>query len=253
MRTLIATALLLAFPALAAAQCTAASGERRVPLLELYTSEGCDSCPPADRWVSQLPAKGLNADTVVVMAFHVDYWDRLGWADRFGQARFSARQRELNDRNRARVVYTPQLVLNGKDYRRPLHDDFARRIAELNRDSPRAAIRLALEPAADRVKVSGTWSAGVAGDAQAWIALYENKLSSEVRAGENRGKRLEHDYVVRDLAGPFPKGAIAHAFAVDKRWDRGNLFVASFVQDAKSGDVLQALTKGLDRCVTPGG
>ena len=68
-----------------AAECTAASGERRVPLLELYTSEGCDSCPPVDRWVSELPARGYGRDRVVVLAFHVDYWDRLGWIDPYGR------------------------------------------------------------------------------------------------------------------------------------------------------------------------
>lgn len=245
MRTLIATALLLALPSLAAAQCTAASAERRVPLLELYTSEGCDSCPPADRWVSQLPAKGLGADKLVVLAFHVDYWDRLGWADKFGQARFTQRQRELNDRNRSRVVYTPQLVLNGRDYRRSGDDDFARRVVDLGRDKARAAIKLDLVPGAERVNVGGTWSASEAGDGRAWLALYENRLSSDVRAGENRGKRLEHDYVVRDLVGPFPKGAISHVFVLDKGWNRGNLGVAAFVQDAKSGDVLQAIAKGV--------
>jgi hypothetical protein len=245
MRRLIATALLLALPSLAYALCTAASAERRVPLLELYTSEGCNSCPPADRWVSRLPANGLKSDKLVVLAFHVDYWDRLGWVDKFGQARFSRRQQALNDRNRARVVYTPQLVLNGKDYRRSGDEDFARRVAEVNRDKPRAAIRLELAPAAESVNVSGTWSSTEAGDAHAWLALYENRLATFVRAGENGGKRLEHDFVVRDLAGPFAKGAMSHAFTIDKRWERANLFVASFVQDAKSGDVLQALAKGL--------
>ena len=245
MHKIIATAVVLALPSLAGAQCTAASAERRVALLELYTSEGCDSCPPADRWVSRLPAKGLTPERVVVLAFHVDYWDRLGWTDRFGQARFTQRQRELNDRNRARVVYTPQLVLNGKDYRRSGDEEFARRLADLNRERPRASIRLALEPAADRVKVGGTWSSTEAAEAGAWLALYENRLSSEIKAGENRGKRLDHDFVVRDLAGPFPKGAIAHSFALDKRWDRANIGVASFVQDPKSGDVLQAIARGL--------
>jgi hypothetical protein len=245
MRILIATALLVTLPSLALAQCTAASAERRIPLLELYTSEGCNSCPPADRWVSRLPANGLKPDKLVVLAFHVDYWDRLGWPDRFAQARFSRRQQELNDRNRSRVVYTPQLVLNGKDYRRSGDDELARRVAELNRDKPRAAIRLDLAAAGERLNVTGTWTSTEAGDARAWLALYENRLSTEVRAGENRGKRLEHDFVVRDLAGPFPKGAMSHAFTIDKRWDRANLFVASFVQDAKSGDVLQALARGL--------
>jgi hypothetical protein len=246
----LAAAASFAFTAVAArAECVATSGERRVPLLELYTSEGCDSCPPADRWMSELPARGFGGDRVVVLAFHVDYWDRLGWIDKFGQTRFSERQRQLNDRNRARAVYTPQLVLNGKDYRRGGDADFARRMAELNRDRPRAAISLVLEDANDRVNVNGTWSASDGGDGQAWLALYENRLSTQVAAGENRGKLLQHDFVVRDIAGPFPKGAIAHSFALDKRWNRANVGVASFVQDPRSGDVLQSLLKAL--CAAP--
>jgi hypothetical protein len=248
MRKLIligAAALTVSATMPAAAECTASSGERRVPLLELYTSEGCDSCPPADRWVSQLPAKGIGADRAVVLAFHVDYWDRLGWTDRFGQARFTQRQRELNDRNRSRIVYTPQLVLNGKDFRRGGDEDFGRRVGELNRDRARASIRIGLGSTGDRLSVSGAWSASERGDAQAWLALYENRLASEVKRGENRGKRLEHDFVVRDLAGPFPQGTLAHRFTLGREWDRANLGVAAFVQDPKSGDVLQALAKGL--------
>jgi hypothetical protein len=243
---LTAAAAFLALSAVSVrAECTAASAERRVPLLELYTSEGCDSCPPTDRWVSQLPSRGLAAERVVVLAFHVDYWDRLGWSDRFGQARFSQRQREINDRNRSRVVYTPQLLLNGKDYRRAGDDAFARRIADLNRDRSRALIKLALANTGERLDVNGTWTASGASDAQAWLAIYENRLSSEIKAGENRGKRLDHDYVVRDLAGPYAMSAISHTFALDPRWNRSNVGVAAFVQDSKSGDVLQALTKSI--------
>lgn len=229
-----------------AASCTAESRPQRVPLLELYTSEGCDSCPPADRWVSELPRRGLAAGAVVVLAFHVDYWDRLGWKDPYGQARFSERQRVLNNRNRARFVYTPQLVLNGGDYRRGSHDDFASRVAEISRAPAKAAMRLALASAPAGVTVSGAWSGSEASHAQGWVALYENGLSTDVKAGENRNKRLHHDYVVRDIAGPFPSGAFAHAFKVDPQWKRGDLAVAGFVQDARSGDVLQALA--LDVC-----
>jgi hypothetical protein len=131
----------------AVAECTAASGLRRVPLLELYTSEGCDSCPPADRWISELTTAGYSGDRVVILAFHVDYWDKLGWVDRFGQARFSERQRLSNNRNGARVVYTPQLVLNGKDYRRGTADAFASQIAAIARTKPNADVRLAVKRA----------------------------------------------------------------------------------------------------------
>ena len=77
---------------LAEEPCEAHSGAGRVALLELYTSEGCNSCPPADRWISALPARGFTSDRVIPLAFHVDYWDQLGWPDRMAKAQFSIRQ-----------------------------------------------------------------------------------------------------------------------------------------------------------------
>lgn len=114
-----AAATLAAMPSLtAAAECAVTSGSQRVAVLELYTSEGCDSCPPADKWISELPAKKLNVDRVVPLAFHVDYWNQLGWIDPFSQPVFSARQRQHSKRRGVSFVVTPQLLLNGQDYRR---------------------------------------------------------------------------------------------------------------------------------------
>jgi hypothetical protein len=110
MRALI-LACALALPSAHAATCTATSGPARASLLELYTSEGCSSCPPADRWLSQMPPRR----DVVPLAFHVDYWDRLGWKDRFAQAAFSQRQRARN--RGAGWVYTPQVMLDGAERR----------------------------------------------------------------------------------------------------------------------------------------
>src|SRR5688572_7390063 len=95
-------------PRLAAAAdaCTAASPRTIVPVVELYTSEGCNSCPPADRWLSTLKA----APDVVALAFHVDYWDRLGWKDRFASAAFTQRQANQQASTGARFSYTPQVI-----------------------------------------------------------------------------------------------------------------------------------------------
>ncbi len=205
---LFALSMLLSMPAIsAAAQCTAVSGERRVPLLELYTSEGCDSCPPADRWLSGLPARGYGNDRVIALAFHVDYWNYLGWVDPFAQKRFTERQRHIASRSQSRVVYTPQFTLNGRDYRRGVvRDDFGERISELQREKPRASLQLALNMAPEGVSVNGsaTIDAGEQPLAQTWLALYEHRLTTAVKAGENRGKLLAHDFVVRDIAGPLP-------------------------------------------------
>ena len=91
--------------------CTATSGPTITPVVELYTSEGCSSCPPADKWASSLKDKG-----VVVQAFHVGYWDYIGWVDRFAAPAYTQRQREVAARNSQRNVYTPQAVLDGKDW-----------------------------------------------------------------------------------------------------------------------------------------
>ena len=238
-----------------ASECSATSGERRVPLLELYTSQGCDSCPPVDRWVLGLPARGLAADRLVTLAFHVDYWNYLGWPDRYARAEYSQRQRSAAHRNAARFVYTPQLLLNGRDFRRGLlRDDLPERVAAVNREAPAAAIHLALktgvepwimasgEARVQRPARSGTF---------AYLALYENRLATQVLAGENRGRRLEHSFVVRELTAPFAPDAqgvarFEHGFRLDPTWKRDDLNVAAFVQNDGSGEVLQALV--LPRC-----
>lgn len=248
----IAFALMLMLPIAAlSAQCTASSGAQRVAMLELYTSEGCNSCPPTDRWVSALPSRGFTSERLLTLAFHVDYWNYLGWDDPFAQARFSERQRLASSRNQVRFVYTPQLLLNGRDYRRGiLRDDFAEKLAAISRDRPRATITLRQTPIANGVLAV---SAKITIDsdaerslAQTYIALYENDLATQVAAGENRGRRLRHDFVVRELAGPFAAGSggsfeIAHSFRLARDWKHHDLHVAAFVQNRQSGDVLQAL------------
>lgn len=232
-------------------ECTAKSGERRVALLELYTSEGCNSCPPADEWVSKLPSKELTSDRIVPLAFHVDYWDYLGWRDAFSQIKFTERQRQTAQINRSGFIYTPQLVLNGRDYRRGLlWDGTSERIKEINQQKPLADISLTLSmPAAGQLHVSGEIvvpGALVRQNAQAYLALYENNLSNNVKAGENNGHTLHHDFVVRELVGPVTIDAQGNArfqqtFTLIRGWKLQDSGVVAFVQNSHSGEVLQAL------------
>ncbi len=247
---------MLVCPALAAPECSATSGAQRVALLELYTSEGCDSCPPAERWLNGLPGRGLAPERVVALAFHVDYWNYLGWVDPYARSEHGERQRAAAHRKSARFVYTPQLLLNGKEYRRSaLRDDLPERIAAINRDAPAASIELRIEHSAGKLTVRGAAlvpDAGHRTGAAAYVALYENRLLSQVLAGENRGRRLEHDFVVRELAGPYALDAqgvarYSHAFRIDRAWRPAQLRVAAFVQHQGSGEILQALA--LERCV----
>jgi hypothetical protein len=227
-----------------AATCNAASSAQRVALLELYTSEGCDSCPPADRWVSALPTRGFDARRVVTLAYHVDYWNYLGWNDPFAQARFTERQRFVNNRNRNRTLYTPQLMLDSKDYRAGLSlTDFRQRVHAAHREKPGADIALSINATGSTLETSAQirlhrQQTGAA----VFLALTENKLANQISAGENKGKRLEHDFVVRELAGPFAADAVInHAFRVAPAWKTRDLSVAAFVQTAATGEVLQAL------------
>lgn len=225
-----------------ASACSANSGATLTPLIELYTSEGCSSCPPADRWLASLPP-----GKAVPLALHVDYWDYIGWRDRFADGRFSARQRESVRRGGGRVVYTPQVLLDGRDFR-PWNDAA---------DFTQALGRIAAKPAQARLTLnaaekSGTWTirlegrtAPRKGRAAAYLAIYENGLETEVRAGENAGARLRHGYVVREWAGPVAVAAdglvsLSRELArSDIDYTRAGL--AAFVEDTESGEVLQAL------------
>jgi hypothetical protein len=227
----------------AAPPCVAQSGAQRAVLLELYTSEGCDSCPPADRRLSLFKTRADHAGRVVPLAFHVDYWDRLGWVDRFANPQYTQRQQVMAGLARSRMVYTPQFLRNGRDWRS----------AGSPLDGAGAAatgLRILLElgvPTAGHLALDGGISAANAG-AEAWLAVYENNLESQVRAGENSGKTLRHDYVVRRLIGPLsadPSGRISlrRQVALDAGWKRADLGVVAFVQDKASGEILQALQR----------
>jgi hypothetical protein len=244
MRLLLVIALLGASGA-DAAQCSARSGERTAALVELYTSEGCSSCPPADRWLSSL---GGVPERVVPLSLHVDYWDYIGWKDPYAKREFSLRQRKLTQLQRLALVYTPQVMLQGRDFRAWGTPAFDKAVASINARAARARIALTIHAARpDGLSVEARGELlDRGGDAVAYLAAYENRLRSKVDAGENRGRVLEHDYVVLEWQGPFRFGTVGTLF------ERRTLpllpkavavhsGVAAFVQNPSTGEVLQAL------------
>lgn len=233
----------VAAEASAASACVASSGAQRAVLLELYTSEGCDSCPPADRRLSQIKGHPEYAGRVVPLAFHVDYWDRLGWADRFASPQYTQRQYTMAGLAKSRLVYTPQFLKNGRDWR-----SAGSPIDGMAETRPGANIVLELgSPGAGPLLVGGEVS-GVGAAAETYLALYENNLESQVRAGENSGKTLRHDYVVRRLIGPLApdregRVSLRQQIVLEPGWKRADLGVAVFVQDKATGETLQALQR----------
>jgi hypothetical protein len=251
----ILAAVIVVSPTSAVAQCRAASPDRQVALFELYTSEGCDSCPPADRWLSALE-RSTDASSAVALSFHVDYWDRLGWRDRFGSAGFTARQREQSARQHSAFVYTPQILLQGQDFsswRSPGQPAAA--IAAINAKTPPARIELAaasvernttavdvhLRIAEPRERAHATIA----------VALVQDGLASDVKAGENAGRRLAHDHVVRDWRTEDARfdstGNAAQRVVLTLPADPGPLSIVAFAEDASTGRVLQAVTLPLCR------
>jgi hypothetical protein len=182
-----------------AAELSWKSPAQRCAVVELYTSEGCSSCPPADRWFSGLKHQaGLFRDFVPV-AFHVDYWDYIGWSDRFAAPAFSARQSRYAQSNGLSQVYTPGVVLQGKEWRgwggatvAPPTDRTIVGPLELVLDGKGQAILLWSPAAAGAQALSGN------------VVLLGAELTTPVRRGENAGRELHHDFVVLGLSsGPL--------------------------------------------------
>ena len=230
-----------------AGQCNARSGEHTTALVELYTSEGCSSCPPADRWLSTLG--GRYPGRVVPLSLHVDYWDYIGWKDPYAKAEFSKRQRKMSQLQRAALVYTPEVLLQGREFRAWDASAFDAAVAAINSRPAGASISLGIDAVGkDRIEaqVRAQVSDPAQADAVLYIAAYENKLVSQVAAGENRGRTLAHDYVVLEWQGPFPlRGGVPLAqkqsLALLPKAVPGNSGVAAFVQNRRTAEVLQAL------------
>ena len=248
---LAAGALALSGAAHGATQaCSAASAPHTTALVELYTSEGCDSCPAADRWLSSLLAQGFRSDRVVPLALHVDYWDYIGWKDPFAKGEFAVRQHKLAKMRRPAIVYTPQVLLQGQDFRRWGSSAFPEAVARINAKPARARITLSIDavaPAAIQARLGAQLiDPADLKNAAVYLAAYENKLASEVKAGENRGRRLEHDYVVREWIGPIGFGESLkleekRALPLLPNAKAKHLGVAAFVQNRSTSEVLQAL------------
>ena len=218
-----------------AAQCSASSGAGTAALVELYTSEGCSSCPPADRWLASLGSRH-PAGNVVPLALHVDYWDYIGWKDPYAKREFSLRQRKFSQLQRMAFVYTPQVLLQGRDFRAWGGKAFDEALAKINAQPAGAKLRLAVLSAdRDALEVEAVAElVQPSTDAGLYLAAYQSRL-------------LTHDYVVLEWQGPvtFAGKALTERRKVPLLPGAApaNSGVAAFVQDRRTGEVLQALLR----------
>jgi hypothetical protein len=207
---------------------TFSSGPRRVVLIELFTSEGCSSCPPADRWLSGLKTDPALWRNFVPIAFHVDYWDDIGWRDRFAQAAFSDRQRRYARAGAARTVYTPGVFRQGREWRgwdrAPAAVVDRPRVGDLSLSMTAAGVAVRFE---DESGVGRSWTVH--------LAVLGMNLETPVSAGENAGRMLRHDFVALEVVSvPLARerGGYTAMVAWPERVSRGSgLALAAWVSE----------------------
>ena len=226
---------------------SAAAGAAAAPpataVVELFTSQGCSSCPPADRLLTRLAEDAGYEGRVIPLSFHVDYWNHIGWTDPFSSRRWSDRQRAYARRAPARGrIYTPQVVVDGRGEVVGSHEGAVRAsIAAALAREPGARVRLdlgterqgrlPLRAGAQVVRDAGE------GELELWVAVFERALVTRVGAGENAAATLRNDHVVRDLqrvltvpARGGPPRSAAVTLNLQPAWKRQHLGVAAFLQ-----------------------
>jgi hypothetical protein len=220
-----------------------ASGAGVPVVVELFTSEGCSSCPPADALLMELDRRQPVAGAeIIALGEHVDYWNQLDWKDRFSSALYSQRQSRYAARFHLESVYTPQMVINGRA--EFVGNDAARAAKAIAAaaHAPAIAARIGIRTAADAVQVEISHAPLRALDV--FLAVTESGLSTQVGKGENRGRLLRHTAVVRELRklGTTSGGHFAAQTPVtlDPGWRRQNLRAVVFLQDASTLEIAGA-------------
>lgn len=225
---------------------TVADGES-FAVVELFTSEGCSSCPPADKLLGDIVEKARNSNQrIFALSFHVDYWDRLGWKDPFSSAEYSQRQRSYARALRSNV-YTPQMVINGKVEFVGSNSSRARTGIENSLAEPAAAsVALSNVKAGSgqielSYEVSGNYESNVLN-----VAVVERNITTEVKRGENGGRTLRHENVVRTFRS-FNLGNASGEATLDLpgNIDMNNASVIAYMQNPDSKEIYGAQKKDL--------
>ena len=224
-------------------QARAQTRPMRVPVvLELFTSEGCSDCPPADALLAQLASQSPSGTEIIPLGLHVDYWDELGWRDRFSSRQFSWRQEQYRAKFGTDSVYTPQIVVNGRfEAVGSSSGKILNAIAhETDGAKPAQVTMSQSEPQTFSISIAG----GPQAAADVYLAITEDDLSTNVGAGENRSRTLHHTAVVRELrqVGSTKNGSFEKQVhvSIDHTWRPEKLHAVAFVQQHGCGAILGA-------------
>ncbi|MCR2747618.1 DUF1223 domain-containing protein [Limnobacter parvus] len=246
-------------PGLAHAKtCAWTSPAERMIVAELYTSQGCSSCPPADRWLSKQLVSAERSSRILALSFHVDYWNYIGWADPYSNKQYSERQYAHKRVGNIGQVYTPQFVFSNQEVRRWSQASvIPQRLEAMKQDTSPLALHASLErksPNSVEISVKTSWLDDRYKKGRMWLALYEDNLSQQVNAGENNGETLRHDRVVRYFSKPemvsTDKPTHVFRYTIPADWNQENVGIGVIVDNNESNTVLQALNapKALGLC-----
>jgi hypothetical protein len=251
MRKLFLISSLLALPLFAAENISVTSSQQQTAVVELYTSEGCSSCPPADQWLEALIKVPKQELDVLALAFHVDYWDYLGWQDRFGNPKHTNRQRQLGANNRQSSIYTPEFFVDGAEARGTrnvidkIHSSNSKPSTlelKLSVSKMAGALLLELQTVAEDVSIKTLHS---------YYIVYESQLASDVKRGENSGKYLRHQQVVRYMSPALQLEEVSrHKITIDPEWQLENTGVAAMITSADNQTYLQAVHTPIQALLT---
>ena len=220
-------------------------------IVELFTSEGCSDCPPADAVLTRLASQPVPGVQIIPLGEHVDYWDKQGWRDPFSSNAFSVRQAEYTSALHVESPYTPQMIVNGRD--QFVGSDYgaaSAAVARAARDSARQLrVAVTLDPASGTVvrlhiQADSAAGDGLRGAGDVFVAVTEDGLGSHVGAGENKGRDLHHTAVVRSLTRIGGIAAKAHTWSaggevtMDRQWKTQATTIVVFVQDHSSRAIL---------------
>lgn len=207
------------------------SSDRKIELIELYTSESCSSCPPAEKWLNSLKKSSKIWVDFIPLEFHVDYWNNLNWIDAFSKPEFSQRQRQYNQILKA-GVYTPQVIIDGNDWRlwrrnrSPLTD---------NKKAPVLTLKYTDNKANLKLKINNPTH-----EYQCFVAITAGELKTKVKSGENRGKNLSHEFVVINLKNKKLSNNGSCDLIINKNLKANNYNITAWIYNETTQRIIQA-------------
>jgi len=217
-------------------------------LIELFTSEGCSSCPPADAAVEEIQENYINKN-VLVLSYHVDYWDKLGWKDAFSNSLFTERQEYYSDIFHLNSIYTPQVIVNGtKEFIGSNKNKLISSIDEGLNEKPTTTIQLkAIQDTSGKIEVRYSTGENNSKDAKLILLLVQKMATNKINRGENKGKTLHHINIVREISYlPVTTKEATINLSLPSGLKKQDIFIAGFIQDNRSGNVKAIKTSSIE-------